>query len=148
MSSSCVQARNQPPLLHACQGRLCSHGRARPQWSLCVWLGSDPVFRHWPAPLCSPTASISRCACACPQPAPCHHTPMAVCMPKERLCSYGRELPVSLWLVTVLPACPGLCQSVVVCSQPLLLHRYLQRPPLPSVFTPLAPATTAACPGL
>ena len=119
MSSSCVQAQNQPLLLHTCQGRLCSHGRARPQRSLCMWLGSDPVFRHWPAPLCSPTASISSCACACPQPAPCHHTPMAVCMPKDRLCSYRRaglqsgllELPVSLWLVTVLPACPGPCMQ-------------------------------------
>lgn len=109
--------------------------------------GSSPVSYHWPVPLCSPAASCSS------------YIPHATSLtPDARLhCWHQRSEPEAssltasgaLQLALVLTACPASHQCVCVCLQ--LAPATTQLPAAgflnPSVCTPLAPATTDACPG-
>ena len=137
MSSSCAQAWNQPPLLHACQGRLCSLGRARPLWSLwhVAWIRScllslarttgltysQPLQLCW----CLPPA----CRLSSQAHGSVHAKGETVQLQESRL-TVGAPRAASepvvghspYWLPWPVPLCS-------VCSQPLPLHRHLQLAP-------------------
>ena len=137
MSSSCAQAWNQPPLLHACQGRLCSLGRARPLWSLwhVAWIRSCLLSLARTTGL-TYSQPLQLCWClppACRLSSQAHgnvHAKGETVQLQESRLTVGAPRAASepvvghspYWLPWPVPLCS-------VCSQPLPLHRHLQLAP-------------------